>query len=81
MESTAEQTFHDQIWGAANDWMHIERGMGEARDLAYAILSEKRDQETLEYMANRWLNTFGRNALVEAKREKTAASLYHQPRG
>ena len=67
-----ENTFHRQIWAAANDWMICERAIAEARELAYAVLNPEAKSETLRAIAENWLEGFGRNSLRETRMAQQA---------
>jgi hypothetical protein len=61
-----EQSFHSTIWNAADEWMRCERAIAEGRDLAYVLLDESLDDGLKRDLANRWLDTFGRDARKES---------------
>lgn len=63
-----EQTFHDQMWGLANDSMKVERAVSDGRDIAYEIL-KRSDDEALRYLAGHWLDTHGRDRLRDEQWE------------
>lgn len=65
-EERVERQFHETIWGAVNQYSTVERAVGEARGVIYALLDGRPGAETV---AAHWLDNFGRDAIIERGRQ------------
>lgn len=74
-EARIEREFHDSVWRLANDSSSMERAVSEARDLAYTVLRLADPADGDHFVAEHWLNTFGRDPRKEAARPELHRKL------
>lgn len=69
MSTRIEESFHDTIWGAANEFSKVENAIYDARQICEGIQA-KQPVDVLEYVAKRWLEAYGHSWGFERAQEK-----------
>lgn len=66
----ADDTLHREFFRPMQEQIHLATtAISEARKLAYAVMREDVNPETLRTMADLWLDRFGRDPLTEVLRD------------